>query len=90
MKAVRWNHEKAQKLKQERGIELESIAIMIEEEELIGVIDIPSRPNQKMFLVDYDEYIVSVPFVENRQEIFIKTAYRNRKINRNLKGENDA
>ena len=85
MKIVRWNIDKARRLKAERQISIEKIAIMIEESAYIGIIDVPSRPNQKMFLLDYDEYIVCVPFVENEEEIFIKTAYKSRKVNKSLK-----
>ncbi len=46
---------------------------------------VPSRKEQKMFLLDYDDYIVCVPFVESAQKIFIKTAYRNRKVNKLVK-----
>lgn len=82
MKQVRWNFEKAAQLKLERNLEFEKIAVLIEENEYLGVLDVPSRPGQKMFVLDYDDYIVCVPFVENEEEIFLKTAYRNRKINK--------
>ncbi len=85
MKVVKWSIDKARKLKIERKISIEKIAIMIEELDYIGIVDVPSRPNQKMFVLDYEEYIVCVPFVENEEDIFIKTAYRNRKINKSLK-----
>jgi hypothetical protein len=75
-------------LKKERNIEFEKISILIEENKYIAVAEVPSRENQKMFILDYDDYIVCVPFVENEEEIFLKTAYRNRKINkRNKKGK---
>jgi len=85
MKAIRWNLEKAALLKETRGIEFEKIAVLIEEGHVLGVADVPSRENQKMFLVDYDDYLVCVPFVETDAEIFLKTAYRNRKFNKTLK-----
>lgn len=86
MKTVRWNSEKAQKLKALRGIDLSKVAVMIEEEALLGVVEVPSRIGQQMFLLDYDDYIVCVPFVETEHEIFLKTAYRNRKLNKKVKG----
>ena len=86
MKTVHWNSEKAQKLKESRGIDLGRVAIMIEEEELLGVVEVPSRIGQEMFLLDYDDYIVCVPFAENDHAIFLKTAYRNRKFNKTIRG----
>ena len=85
MKHVRWNFEKAAWLKHERGLEFERIAVLIEENQYIGIADVPSRIDQKMFILDYDEYVVCVPFVENSEEVFLKTAYRNRKTNKRSK-----
>lgn len=85
MKTVHWNQEKANLLKITRGIDFDRIAVMIEEKELLGVVSVPSRQEQKMFVLDYDDYIVCVPFVENEHEIFLKTAYRNRKLNKTIK-----
>lgn len=86
MKLVKWNLEKSKMLKEIRGIELERIAVLIEENQYLDIRQVPSRPDQMMFLVDYDEYIVCVPFVESENEIFIKTAYRSRKANKVVKG----
>ncbi len=85
-KLVEWSFEKAKQLKEARNIELERVAVMIEEVEYIDIRDIPSRPHQKMFILDYDDYIVCVPFVEDDTKIFIKTAYKNRKTNKLIKG----
>ena len=85
-KLVEWNIEKAKKLKEERNIELEKIAIMIEENKYLDVRVVPNHPYQKMFIIDYDEYIVCVPFVEDGNKLFLKTAYRNRKTNKLIKG----
>lgn len=85
MKNVCWSYEKANFLKKERGLEFEKIAILIEENNYIAIADVPSRAEQKMFILDYEDYIVCVPFVENEREIFLKTAYRNRKMNKHNK-----
>ena len=85
MKLIKWNPEKAIKLKKERNIELERIAVLIAEEDFLGILEVTSRPGQKMFILDYDDYTVCAPFVESENEIFIKTAFRSRKINQQLK-----
>lgn len=84
MKIIRWDLEKAKLIKETRNIEFDRIAIMVEEKETLGVYSVPSRPEQKMFALNYNDYIVCVPFVENEQEIFIKTAYRSRKLNKEI------
>ena len=86
MKTVNWNADKAKLLKETREIELERVALMIEEKELLAVAKVQNR-DQMMFILDYDDYIVCVPFIETEDEIFLKTAYRNRKFNKLLKGE---
>ena len=85
-KLVEWSVEKAKFLKDNRGIEFERISIMIEEQQFIDIREVPSRPNQKMFILDYEDYIVCVPFVEDNHKIFLKTAYKNRKTNKLFKG----
>ena len=82
MKTIRWNPDKAALLKETRAIDLDRVAIMIEEKEVLGIYEIPSRPGQKMFVLDYEDYLVCIPFVEDEHEIFIKTAYRSRKHNK--------
>ena len=86
MKTVRWNLEKAHLIKDTRDIDFNKIAVMIEEQELLGIIQAPSRNGQMMFLLNYDDYLVCVPFVETEDEIFLKTAYKNRKLNKTIKG----
>ncbi len=86
-KLVEWNIEKAQILSETRGLEFERVSIMIEEGLYIDIRQIPSRPDQRMFILDYDDYIVCVPFVESDDKIFLKTAYRNRKTNKLFKGD---
>ena len=80
MKIVRWNAEKARLIKDTRHIDFDRIALMIGEKEFLGILKVPSQDNQNMFVLEYDDYIVCVPFVENEHEIFIKTVYRNRKL----------
>lgn len=84
-KLVEWNLDKANTLKKERNIELEKVAVMIEDGQYLDIREIPARINQKMFILDYDGYIVCVPFVEDDTKIFIKTAYRSRKTNKSIK-----
>lgn len=84
-KLIEWDLEKAKNLKEDRDIELERISVMIEEGKYLDIMAVPSRKEQRMFILDYDDYIVCVPFVESDQKIFIKTAYRNRKRNKLIK-----
>jgi uncharacterized protein with von Willebrand factor type A (vWA) domain len=64
----------------ERGIDFEEIIQMLEEWEYIDIRRVPSRDNQRMFILYYDDDICCVPFVENEKEIFLKTAYYSREM----------
>ena len=52
---------------------------MIEYGQILGIEENPSRPNQKMYILEIDNYAIIVPYVENDNEIFLKTAFPSRK-----------
>jgi len=81
--------EKNEILKRERGISFEEIAYMIESGQIIGVEEHPGRSNQKMYVLEINNYAIIVPFVENDDELFLKTVFPSRKYTKKygLKGE---
>jgi len=89
MKYLNWNPKKNELLKRERGIAFEEIAYLIESEQIIGIEENPGQPNQKMYILEIENYAILVPFVENDKEIFLKTAFPSRKYTKRygLKGE---
>jgi uncharacterized DUF497 family protein len=89
MKYLNWDPQKNEILKQERGISFEEIAYLIEYGQILGIEENPSRPNQKMYILEIDNYAIIVPYVENDNEIFLKTAFPSRKYTKRygLKGE---
>jgi hypothetical protein len=89
MKYLNWSAEKKEILKRECGISFEEIAYLIESGNIIGIEGNIGRPGQKIFILEIDGYAVVVPFVENDQEIFLKTAFPSRKYTKRygLKGE---
>ena len=89
MKYLNWNSEKNEILKRERGITFEEIAYLIESGQIIGIEENPGRSNQKMYILEIEDYAFIVPFVENDKEIFLKTAFPSRKYTKRygLKGE---
>ncbi len=77
-----WNPEKNEELIKERGISFERVVQHIENEEILEVIKHPNAskyPNQRMFILEIDNYAYLVPFVENNSEIFLKTIIPSRK-----------
>ena len=82
MKFINWNSEKNEWLKQRRGISFEIIAFQIESELVLDVFEHPNQakyPGQKIFAIDFEEYVYLVPFVEDDKGIFLKTIIPSRK-----------
>jgi len=61
----------------------------IESGQVIGIEENPGRPNQKIYVLEIENYAFIVPFVENDKELFLKTAFPSRKYTKKygLKGE---
>ena len=89
MKYLNWSSAKNETLKRERGITFEEIAYLIESGRIIGIEENPGRSNQKMYILEIENYAVIVPFVEKDNEIFLKTTFPSRKYIKSygLKGE---
>ena len=82
MKKFNYNIEKSVKLKKERGLSFEEIISLIEAGKLVDVLEHTNKDEyfqQKIYLIDVDGYLWLVPFVENDEEIFLKTAFPSRK-----------
>jgi uncharacterized DUF497 family protein len=82
MQHFNWDKEKNLKLKELRGISFEEIVFYISNGAVIDVIENRNSEkykNQLMFIIEIDSYAYIVPFVENDEEIFLKTIYPSRK-----------
>jgi hypothetical protein len=79
MKYLNWNVEKNEQLKQTRGISFEEIIHLIDEGKLLAVEENTGHTNQKIYVVERENYAVVVPFVETDTGIFLKTAFLSRK-----------
>jgi len=91
MKFHNWNEDKNNQLKNERGISFEEIIFSIENDHVIKIIEHPNKrkyPNQKMYVIDYNNYYYLVPFAETDTEIFLKTIIPSRKTKKKYSGEN--
>ncbi len=88
-KLITWNEEKNQILKMQRKIGFEQILEKIESREIAGRKVHPNKekyPNQQIFIIKIDDYIYYVPFVENSDEIFLKTIIPSRKLTKKYGG----
>lgn len=89
MKTINWNPEKNRKLITERKISFEEIVFSMQSGGLLDDISHPGKEqyaHQRVFIVALDEYAYLVPYVENEQEIFLKTIVPSRKATRRYLG----
>lgn len=89
-KEYKWNYDKNLKLIVERNISFEDILIYIEQGCVIDVIDNTfndNYKNQRIFILNIQNYIYYVPFVENEKEIFLKTIIPSRKLTKKYLGK---
>ena len=94
MKPFRWNPEKNDALKTTRGLSFESIVVAVESGGLLDVVEHPNKvkyPKQTVMVVAVENYAYLVPFVEEEDHYFLKTAIPSRKATRDYlhKGEPD-
>ena len=83
-----WDQNKSIKLKLERNITFEQIAEMILEEEYIDILEHTKRKNQKIFIIEINNYIHAVPFIIDEEDnIVLKTAYPSRKLQKKYRGK---
>jgi uncharacterized DUF497 family protein len=85
-----WNEDKNTQLKAERGIGFESAIEAIQQGNILDIIEHPNQdkyPNQRIFILEIDRYVYMLPFVENEQEIFLKTIIPSRKLKKKYLGD---
>jgi len=80
MKYINWNSEKNKKLIKERGVSFEICLVKIENKDIKDTLDSLLYPHQKIFVLEINNYIYLVPFVENEDGIFLKTIIPSRKF----------
>jgi len=90
MKYFDWNESKNEQLKKERNISFEIIVAQIECGNVLDIVEHSNKnkyKNQKIFIVEYENYAYLVPFVEEKNKVFLKTIIPSRKATKDyLKG----
>ena len=82
LKAYTWNNAKNDQLKQERNISFEKALFHIANGDVLDIVEHPNQERyqgQRIFVIQIDEYVWLVPFVESDEEIFLKTVIPSRK-----------
>ena len=90
MKPFNWNSDKNRTLIEERRISFEEVVYAIQSG---GLLDDMSHPNQeryahqRIFVVRMNDYAYLIPYIENDNEIFLKTIVPSRKATKQYLGE---
>jgi len=82
MKVFRWDNEKNEWLKKKRRVSFEQVVILMERENVFETIEHPNQdkyPDQKIAIVKIGDYAYLVPYVQENDEIFLKTIIPSRK-----------
>jgi uncharacterized DUF497 family protein len=90
MKIINWNTEKSVALKASRGICFEDMVFFIERAEILDDYLHPNQksyPGQRIMVISVANYAYLVPYVENEEELFLKTIIPSRKATQQYLGE---
>ena len=82
MKVFRWDNEKNEWLKKNRGVSFEQVVILMEREDVLETIEHPNQDKysgQKIATVKIGDYAYLVPYVQESEDIFLKTIIPSRK-----------
>ena len=77
-----WNPEKNRWLKKERNISFEEVIFHLMQGDIWKLSDHPNQekyPGQQIYYIIIEEYIYLVPFVKEKEYIFLKTIIPSRK-----------
>ena len=89
-KVFNWNSDKNQELIDTRDVSFEDVVFYIQRGQLLDDLSNPKQtkyPDQRIFIVEIDSYAYLVPYVENDEEIFLKTIIPSRKATKQYLGE---
>lgn len=90
LKVYNWSAAKNLLLLEERGISFERIVFEISMGNEVAVVIHPNQdkyPGQMISVVEMDDYVYLVPFVETESEIFLKTIIPSRKATRQFRSK---
>ena len=90
MKYFDWNEEKNDELKRDRDISFEEVVFSVAHGGLLDILEHhnPSKyPDQRILVVNVDEYVNLVPFVEKAEVVFLKTIIPSRKMTKHYLGD---
>lgn len=82
LKYFTWDPEKNEKLKAQRGVSFDDIVRRIERGDVLDILQHPDQERyegQRLFVVKIEDYVYLVPFVEEKEQVVLKTIIPSRK-----------
>lgn len=82
MNVFRWDNEKNEMLRKNRGVCFEQVVVLMERGDVLDTIEHPNQdryPGQKIAIIMIDDYAYLVPYIEKSEELFLKTIIPSRK-----------
>ena len=82
MKGISWDSKKNDLLRQEREMSFEEVIVAVHEGNILDILEHKNKQkfaHQKILVVNIHHYAYLVPFIENEEEIFLKTIIPSRK-----------
>jgi len=80
-----WDEEKNRQIREQRDICFEDFVQAFNDDKVIDIIEHFNKskyPNQKLFIVELNEYIHYVPFVQDDEKYFLKNIIPSRKLHK--------
>jgi uncharacterized DUF497 family protein len=87
-----WNSKKNEWLKRERNISFEQVIFHLSQGDVWRTSDHPDQknyPGQKIYFVVIDDYVYLVPYIIEKEYIFLKTIIPSRKATKRYKKEQE-
>jgi uncharacterized DUF497 family protein len=82
MKMFDWDNQKNVELRNSRNVSFEDVLYYIEKGEILDILEHPNQtkyPGQKYFILEINDYVYYLPFVEDEHTVFLKTIIPSRK-----------
>ncbi len=82
LKYFTWDREKNEKLRAQRGVSFDEIVLHIERGDVLDILEHPKPERyegQRIFVVQLEDYVYLVPFVEEKEQVVLKTIIPSRK-----------
>ena len=90
MKITNWNTEKSMTFKASRGVCFEDVVFYIERGDILDDYLHPNQqtyPGQRIMVISIENYAYLVPYVEDEEELFLKTIIPSRKATQKYFGD---